>query len=289
MALGESTNTEPIVPRVWDFWRSGPAEGLRNMAVDAALLRRASSGATPPPGGGCGVWRCYSWSRPTVSFGRNETTLGRFDALSVAAAGMEAVRRPTGGRALLHAREITYSASFPLARPVSWRAAYEAVNRLLQRALGSLGVDAAIVPYRAGNAAAPPGPLCFDRPDAGEIVVGGAKLAGSAVWRERGGYLQHGSILLHDEQPLLTQAASNLMATPPRAAGLAALLRVQPAVMAADHRDDDERIRRAVEAAIEATLAAIGTVTAFGEEASLDADIASFEREFAHPSWLWRR
>jgi lipoate-protein ligase A len=233
-----------------------------------------------------------------VSFGRHERTRGRFDAASVAAAGLDAVRRPTGGRALLHSREVTYSATFPLAAGISWRVAYDAVNRILRDALASLGVNAAIVPY--GNPYGNPcgdverrrsspnamGPLCFDRPDAGEIVVDGAKLAGSAVWRERGGYLQHGSILLHDDQSLLVAATCAPVPVAPPAASLAELLGSTPS---RDGPMDDEALRNAVEAAIAARLAANGVVTAFTAGASFDDDVDAAERQFAASDWIWRR
>jgi lipoate-protein ligase A len=291
---GESASVEPVVPGQWEFWRSGPDSGPRNMAVDAALLRRASrieeAGSAPR----AGVWRCYGWSRPTVSFGRHERTRGRFDAASVAAAGLDAVRRPTGGRALLHSREVTYSATFPLAAGISWRVAYDAVNRILRDALASLGVDAAIVPYGnpygnvEGRRTSPNamGPLCFDRPDAGEIVVDGAKLAGSAVWRERGGYLQHGSILLHDDQLLLAAATCAPVPVASPAASLAQLL---GSASSRDGPMDDEALRNAVEAAIAARLAANGVVTAFTAGASFDDDVDASARQLAASDWLWRR
>jgi lipoate-protein ligase A len=291
---GNSASLESVVPGQWELWHSGPATGLRNMAIDAALLRRVSgypAEAEAGPGDAgparrAGVWRCYGWSRPTVSFGRNERTRGRFDAASVAAAGLDAVRRPTGGRALLHARDVTYSAAFPLAAGTSWRVAYDAVNAILRDALAALGVDAAIVPHGGGTRPDSGGPLCFDRPDAGEIVVGGAKLAGSAVWRERGGYLQHGSILLHDDQSLLVAAACGPVPAPPDAASLAAIVRHAPSP---GRPMDDDELRRAVESAIAARLAANATVTGFTSSASIDADVAHFETRFAARDWLWRR
>lgn len=301
MTPGESASVEPVVPGQWQFWRSGPASGVRNMAIDAALLRRASglAGAAWEPSGtgvagAVGVWRCYGWSRPTVSFGRNESTRGRFDAASIAAAGLGVVRRPTGGRALLHSREVTYSATFPLAGGISWRVAYDAVNRILRDALGSLGVDATIVPHHRGTPRNAGEPLCFDRPDGGEIVAHGAKLAGSAVWRERGrergrerdGYLQHGSILLHDDQSLLLAAACGPVPVPPKAASLSSILRESPS-QNPSLRDD--ALRSALESAIATRLAANATVTAFTARASIDAEVARFETAFAASDWLWRR
>ena len=234
------------------------------------------------------VWRCYGWSTPTISFGRNEATLGRFDPESVAAAGAEAVRRMTGGRALFHTREVTYSVAFPLGEHVAWRAAYDMVNRLLVAALRSLGVEADIVPHGAGSAVAPNGPLCFHRPSPGEVVVGNAKLAGSAVWRERGAFLQHGSILLHDDQARLLHAALTLLPLPPPAAALSALLTPRAAASRVAP-NDDRWLVDAVETALESTLARDRRVTPFSADASFMADITRLDVQFRSAKWLWRR
>lgn len=262
-------------PRGWQIWTTPPADGVTNMAIDAALLSHARRT-------GAAVWRFYGWSAPTVSFGRNERTAGRFDEASIARAGLTAVRRPTGGRALLHAREVTYSASFPLADGDSWRDAYAAVNRMLASALASLGVPAHVASESPGSAVAPGGPLCFALPSEGEIMCGDAKLVGSAVWRDRGAYLQHGSILLHDDQPSILTAALDSPAAPPPAATLAAFLPLDAA------RGDDWLASRLTDA-IARALAAAGPVTAFEDDASLQADVARAGRQFRSPEWLWRR
>ena len=169
------------------------------MAVDSALLAAA-------PDRAFGVWRTYAWTNPTVSFGRHEATRNRFSPESLAAAGLDVVRRPTGGRALLHDAEVTYSVTLPIGDGTPWKHVYSSVNRILLVALRSLGVAAHLVPDSAKSTLRPDGPLCFEQPSPGEIVVQGAKISGSAVWRERGAYLQHGSILLHDGQQRLRSA-----------------------------------------------------------------------------------
>lgn len=227
----------------------------------------------------------YGWTRPTLSFGRNELTFGRFDTESVACAGLDAVRRPTGGRALLHSREITYSAALPIADHVPWRTAYGTINALLERALRSLGIDALITGQEAGVVVAPTGPLCFALPSAGEITVGGAKLVGSAVWRDRGAYLQHGSILLHDDQSRIGGAALVPIPASPPAASLSQLI----ATSASPQATGDHAITALLSSRIEETLAQHGRVTAFVEDASLLADIARFDAQFRGPEWLWRR
>ncbi len=244
------------------------------MALDLALLDRARVT-------GEAVWRCYSWSRATVSFGRNETVLGRFDASSVSHAGLDAVRRPTGGRALLHSREVTYSVTTPIADALPWRCAYAAINTILLRALRSLGVDATLVADAHSEAVRPDGPVCFDRPAAGEIVVDGAKLVGSAVWRERGAYLQHGSILLHDDQSLLANAmiAAPSEATPP-AASLDAWFTSRQLAAASWSNVAD---------ALDQASAEEYDVTPLDLDASLIASADRIEGDLSNAQWLWRR
>ncbi len=265
--------TSPL-PAHFCALRSAPASGTHNMAVDLALMARAR--AT-----GEGVWRCYGWTRPTISFGRNETVRGRFDADSVARAGLDAVRRPTGGRALLHGREVTYSVTVPIAPTVAWRQMYDAVNAVLVAGLGALGVPVSLVPHSSAGVVRPDGPVCFDHPAPGEIVVGGAKLVGSAVWRERGAYLQHGSILLQDDQATLASAMVDARAEvfPPAAslgAWFAGIERPAPTWPE-------------VATALEHALARGCTATPLSPDAQLTDDTVRFEREIAAPDWLWRR
>lgn len=273
--LESGTAGPPEAERRWHLWTTPPADGPTNMAVDAALLGLVQRT-------GMAVWRFYKWSAPTLSFGRNERTVGRFDVASIAGAGLAAVRRPTGGRVLLHAREVTYSACFPLDDGATWRSAYAEVNGVLARAFASLGVPARIAPASAGGAVAPTGPLCFALPSEGEIMCGEAKLVGSAVWRDRGAYLQHGSVLLHDDQPRILEAALDTPSLPPAAATLGALL-------PQDAERGDRWLASRLTHAVERELAVAGPVTVFEQDASLLADVAHFGRQFRSTEWLWRR
>lgn len=127
------------------------------------------------------------------------------------AAGYDVVRRPTGGRALLHSREITWSVTLPVPDDVPWRRVYEAVNTRLVIALQSIGVPATLHTGSSTDAEAlRDGTTCYAQPSAGELVLGEAKLGGSSVWRTERGYLQHGSILLENDQALLTPFARGL-------------------------------------------------------------------------------
>jgi len=181
----------------WRLFIDSPASGAENMARDHALMERAAAS---------GEWmlRVYAWRAPTVSLGRNQTARGLYDLERIRARGIGVVRRPTGGRAILHDREITYSVTAPTEAAGDLHASYERINRLLVHALRGLGVDARIA-APTSRAASPGLAPCFDEPAAGELTVNGRKLAGSAQWRAGGALLQHGSILIADDQSLLNQ------------------------------------------------------------------------------------
>ena len=197
----------PVAPRMpkpkpatrWRLVVTPAAGGAENMALDEALMERARE---------TGEWvvRVYSWSRPTISLGRNQSASGRYDLARITDLGLDVVRRPTGGRAILHNREITYSVTALSEEAGDLRHSYDRINRLLLEALRSLGVHASV--FAPTSRAASPGMApCFDEPAAGELTVAGRKLAGSAQWRADGALLQHGSILIEDDQSLLSTLA----------------------------------------------------------------------------------
>jgi lipoate-protein ligase A len=215
------------VSRTWPTWRlmlAPPRSGAENMARDAGLMDRARDTGEV-------VFSIYSWSRPTLSFGRNQTAAGRYDLDLLREKKIDVVRRPTGGRALLHWREVTYSVTAPIPDDDSLRKSYERINRVLLDGLSRLGVPA--FEARAGNPAPRPGELpCFTQPAEGELVVDGAKLVGSAQYRENGAMLQHGSILIADDQMVI--ASLLLSRSPelehPKAATLARALGREPSI-----------------------------------------------------------
>ena len=192
------------------------------MALDEALMDRARQ---------TGEWvlRVYSWSRPTISLGRNQSARGCYDLDRVRELGLGVVRRPTGGRAILHDREITYSVTAPVAGAGDLRESYERINALLLGGLRLIGVDATVAtPSR--RAPAPTMAPCFDQPSTGELTLGGRKLAGSAQWRSDDALLQHGSILIADDQSLLATLALNAPAAIPSPATLTDALGTAPQI-----------------------------------------------------------
>ncbi len=205
----------------WRILTTPPTSGAENMALDEALMSRARES-------GEWVMRVYGWSSPTISLGRNQTARGRYDLDRIRARRLGVVRRPTGGRAILHDREITYSVTAPVAGAGDLRQSYERINRLLLAALRDLGVDARVAD-RAKRAAGPGMAPCFDEPSEGELVTGGRKLAGSAQWRVDGALLQHGSILVEDDQTALADLTVEPQRAVPPPATLAEALGRRPA------------------------------------------------------------
>jgi lipoyl(octanoyl) transferase len=165
-----------------------PNCGARNMAIDEALLEAALDR------GDCAV-RWYRWRSATVSLGYFQES--RAAAAIPAFAGLDVVRRLTGGGAILHHHEWTYScalgADHPLSRDPS--RIYELVHARIIAGLAQVGVDAAAL--RGSNNASAEGEfLCFGRGDCRDVVLRGHKIVGSAQRRRRGAVLQHGSLLL---------------------------------------------------------------------------------------------
>lgn len=168
-----------------------PRSGAHNMAVDEALAEAAAREESPP------TLRFYRWERPTLSLGRLQPT-AHVDEEALSHAGVDLVRRATGGRAILHYEELTYAVAAPVDEPRMSGAIMDVYLRIsegLVSGLNSLGLGAinAEGSARAGRNVSP---ACFEIPSAYEIVIHGRKLIGSAQSRRGGHVLQHGSMPL---------------------------------------------------------------------------------------------
>ncbi len=165
-----------------------PGDGAWNMAVDETLLEWAARENA------C-CWRFYQWKEPTLSLGYFQEYAGRFE--HPASRGCPVVRRLTGGGAILHDAELTYSLVLPAGHPLTRRreSLYEAVHESLIETLADFGVVAALCRPSGGRPGEEP-LLCFQRRAAGDVLAGTTKVAGSAQRRRRGAVLQHGSVLL---------------------------------------------------------------------------------------------
>ena len=176
-------------------WRliieDAPRSGSANMAVDHAIAEACAAGESLP------TLRFYRWQPPAISLGRHQP-LAEIDLEAAAAHGYDIVRRTTGGRAILHVDELTYSVAAPKSEPRVEGGVMDAYLRLsnaLVTGLHLLGVPA----DKAGGdtkVSKDVSAACFEVPSAYEITVGGRKLMGSAQSRRAGYVLQHGSLPL---------------------------------------------------------------------------------------------
>lgn len=253
----------------WRLLLTPPFGGARNMAIDEALLERARRTNE-------GVVRVYSWTRPTISFGRNQRACGVYDPALAERAKLDVVRRMTGGRALVHAREITYSVTAPVRDGEDLRGSYAQINALLVDALTRLGVSVTIA-GRTARLASPSAAPCFELPAEGELMHDGRKLVGSAQVRHDGSWLQHGSVLVHDDQSRLQEASANGALALARAATLREALQrdVTPGEFAA-----------ALFGAVRDTWDAEAAELPF--DGVLDGRAAVLEARYASAEWTWR-
>ncbi len=175
------------------------------MAVDEAILDGyARSSASVPP-----TLRLYGWDPPALSLGRAQPSSSSHDPDYLQRAGIDLVRRPTGGLAVLHEHERTYAVVAELGGEPFSAGVLENYNRVasaLEAAMRRLGADAVSSPGGSREGSAEEGPSCFDVVSAHEIAVEGSKLIGSAQLRRRRAFLQHGSILIDSDPARLGRA-----------------------------------------------------------------------------------
>jgi len=171
----------------WRFLDSGWASGARQMAVDDALLTLCGQGLSPPS------LRLFGFRPPCLSLGRFQPTPPE----TWRGAGLEVVRRPTGGRAVLHRGDICYSVVAPADHPLvagSIHQSYGKIARALAEALAILGLPP--LQEAAAQGRLPVADWCFEAIAPHELALDGAKLVGSAQLRRDGILLQQGSIRL---------------------------------------------------------------------------------------------
>ena len=191
---------ENDLPRTpWRLILSDPQPGKMNMAVDSAILEAVEQGAAQT------TLRLYDWSPPCLSIGYNQA-FSDIDLQHLKSFGWDIVRRPTGGRAILHIDELTYSVIGPKTDPHlrgSLMDSYRQISRALYQALLSLGLSVEI--HTGKNPLAHHQPICFENPSDFEITVNGKKIIGSAQARKKEGILQHGSLPLSGNLARITE------------------------------------------------------------------------------------
>jgi lipoyl(octanoyl) transferase len=194
----------------WRLIEDGYHDGAWNMAVDEALMVAVAHGEAPP------TLRLYGWRPAAVSLGYFQAADEGLDHAEIARLGFGLVRRPTGGRAILHDDEVTYSVTIPEAEVPhghSVMASYRVISRGVEAGLQLLGVGAQLVDKRPAGAEASPDAagdghaatgtapaktglptVCFAKASRCDMVVDGRKIVGSAQVRRQGAILQHGSV-----------------------------------------------------------------------------------------------
>lgn len=181
----------------WLFINSGHCSPSFNMACDEALLHWQSEGKMPP------VVRFYGWDPPTLSIGYFQKVHKEIDLDAIKRYGLGFVRRPTGGRAVLHEHELTYSVIVSEEHPNMPRSvtdAYRVISEGVLQGFRELGLNAYFAVPKSEEEKLqlkkPGSSVCFDTPSWYELVVEGKKVAGSAQTRQKGVILQHGAILI---------------------------------------------------------------------------------------------
>ena len=275
-------------PRYWPAWVAGrcwyllpcPAPTIWRWITPSWVAPRRP--ATP-------FFGCIAGTRPRSPSGVISRHRASMTHRPSRAAGIGIVRRPTGGRAVLHDREVTYSVTARLpegtAARIRARDLYRAINALLVDALRELGVRAALAPahsvptpiddggsteWRPQGIPRPSEYPCFDVATEGEVIVAGRKLVGSAQWRDADAVLQHGSILIADDQGRLG-TISRAPIVPAPVATLSQLLGRAPTI---------EEVARVLRAALDETLRQASCESAhdYYEDAATDARVLSAPR-----------
>ncbi len=269
--------------QIWRLILSAPARGSWNMAVDEALLEATVEKRSLP------CLRLYAWEPACLSLGYAQPCVD-IDHSRLAAHGWDWVRRPTGGRAILHTDELTYSVVAPLSEPRVAGSVLESYQRLstaLLYALHVLGLPAEAHPTNSPAKGQPAAAVCFEVPSNYEIVVARKKLVGSAQARRKNGVLQHGTLPLWGDLARITE----VLAYPGEA----------------ERREASARLLEHA-TTVEATLgyriawdvAAQALITGFESELDLEfehSDLSVEERKraevlvaekYGHPVWLER-
>jgi len=237
------------------------------MAIDQGLLDLA--------GRGTACLRLYRWHPSCLSFGRNEPAGRRYDRGRIEALGLDTVRRPTGGRAVWHADELTYAVACPGDRFGALATAYRTIHETIARALAELGVTVSL----AGSGRAVVGldaGACFGSPAGGEVMAYGRKVVGSAQLRHGDAMLQHGSVLLAGSQRIVERVTRG-----PAAPSLDA-----PLGQFLERRVTFDEIAEAIGDSARAWSGGWDTLDDPGEE--LGAAAPHLER-FSSADWTWRR
>lgn len=269
---------------IWRIIRTPAASGAWNMALDEAILQHAAQRKVPP------TLRLFAWDPPCLSLGLAQPA-SDVDFSALQARGWEVVRRPTGGRAILHTDELTYSVTAPADEDAVAGGVLESYRRLaaaLVSALERLELAAtADRQYALPPGATPNGAVCFEVPSNYEITVNGKKLIGSAQARRMGGVLQHGSLPLVGDLTRITQALVFPTENDRQIAARRLLDHATNAEMVLDHPVSWEQAASAFEEAFAGELqVTLVESQPLPGECELAAELMA--TKYAHPDWTYR-
>ena len=266
----------------WRLITTPPARGAWNMAVDEAILEHTGRGEVLP------TLRLFAWEPPCLSLGRAQPFTD-VDTERLQARGWDVVRRMTGGRAILHTDELTYSVTGPADEPHLAGSVLESYNRLAKALLAAVHDLGLLVEMKEDRVETNgvPNPVCFEVPSTYEITVGGKKLIGSAQARRKDGVLQHGSLPLTGD---LTRICQALVFPDETAREIAMQRLLARATTVESVLGQEVAWETAGQAFVRAFEAQLGLKLEAGDlsESELARAEELVNKKYAHPSWTER-
>ncbi len=270
------------MPDLWRLLIMPPAPGAWNMAVDEAILEHIERGEVRP------TLRLYAWEPACLSLGYAQPWAD-VDLESLRRENWQVVRRPTGGRAILHTDELTYAVIGPASDPRLSGSVLESYLRLSQALIQALRLlGAPVTVHEAASIDRSANPVCFEVPSAYEITVNGRKLIGSAQARRRTGVLQHGSLPLYGDLTRITRALHFPDETAREEAAARLRARALTLEEALGRRPTWEEAAQAFIQAFETTLD-LRLVSEALTPSEIRRAEALVAEKHAHPSWLQRQ
>jgi lipoate-protein ligase A len=266
----------------WRLLITPAAPGAWNMAVDEAILEHIGRDQSPP------TLRLYAWDPACLSLGHSQP-FADVDVPQLRERGWDVVRRATGGRAILHTDELTYSVTGRPENPILAGSVLESYNRLAQAlllAVKELGLPVEIKEH-GGGSLPNTNPVCFEVPSTYEITAGGRKLIGSAQARKKESVLQHGSLPLTGD---LTRICQTLRFETEAGRGQAAKRLLERATTVESAIGRAVSWDEAAQAFIHAFETQLGLWFEKGELSESESERAEelVQEKYAHPSWTER-
>ncbi len=269
-------------PPMWRLLRTPPAQGAWNMAVDETILEFAGRGDVPP------TLRLYAWLPACLSLGYAQP-IKDVDLDRLQDRGWGIVRRPTGGRAILHTDELTYSVCGQNSDPHLSGSVLESYQRLslaLLEALRLMGIEADSAKKSSlQDSNAKDNPVCFEAPSNYEITVAGKKLIGSAQARRKSSVLQHGSLPLSGDLTRILQVLNYPDEIQRRKAEKKLLSRATTIEAVLGYRGDwwiaSQAFRAAFRSVLMLNLQPMGLTAAEGRRA-----MELYREKYNNPEWI---